>query len=161
MNYKHKQNGYYASPMESDDRIYDIVSPESWDNGSYKHKINTLSHIFIENTQDWELIPETPKMEVIEGVGEQQYGANGGYIRFDENQKITDCHSEYNSILIKNPTDTMRQIVNAVMEGKVYKRYIAFRSDLDKIMNGRQANKVDIFSEQGGCNFHKIYIIER
>ena len=98
----------------------------------------TLPHTIVENTQDWELVPETPKMEV---------AIKDGYIYPIEYPNGT--------IIITNPTPQAKQIINAVMNGKVYERYVDKHTIEGKQFSGEKMNTTP--SHNYG---YKIYIIE-
>jgi len=118
--------------------------------GEYEIKSNGYKFIssLVENNPEWfELIPETPKMEVVTHDGKNP-------LMFQ---------LKHNDIVIHNPTPQMRSIVNAVNEGKVQKIYIDNTSEQNfyniksQIMN--KPISIEFTKTKSGDFYHEHYII--
>ena len=109
MNYKHKQTG---------DIAVENLDAEQRDKTMCKYLVYGLpmKAQHIENTSDWELIPEA-KMEGIEGCNVKDLmmlSKEGKWI-----------HLSDDDIYILSPTPEARAIIKAVKEGNIYSRYVS------------------------------------
>lgn len=114
--YKHKQTGAKAIQSDINKNMYKV------DRGC---SVFSIHKDYIENTSDWELIPETPKMEVVEGLS--SYNPNGSYHFINQTLGISNTEKLlYNikSILITSPTPEMKQIIEAVKNKKAYEYFV-------------------------------------
>lgn len=91
-----------------------------------------------------EPLPETPPMEIVEG-----YSDTGYYLTLKKQGGINDVES----ILIRNPTPEMKQIIEAAKGGEVVSRWV----DKETIEKSNYSGKI-MFSTSGK-NLHKILII--
>lgn len=95
---------------------------EDWESG-YKDfilkncdtTVGKISREIVEQGDDWQPVPETPKMEAIEDI-QSMYSILSGVPKTNKNY-----------YLITNPTPEIKAILKAVENGKVYERYITER----------------------------------
>lgn len=112
--YKHKQTGDIA--IDEGKTVQEKPVYRT------KREDYNIPAYFIENTSDWELIPETPKMEVVEGYSTTEDFKR--FISYNFSEKEIG-YRDIPTLIITNPTSLMRETVKKIEAGKCYERWIS------------------------------------
>lgn len=146
--YKHKQTGDIA--IDEGKTVQEKPVYRT------KREDYNIPAYFIENTSDWELIPETPKMEVVEGYSTTEDFKR--FISYNFSEKEIG-YRDIPTLIITNPTSLMREVVKQIEAGKCYERYITGREIKLLPKEDGQNSYFYLNVTDSDADLHKIIII--